>query len=308
MYLVLNKVKSIFKAKMIFTDSKYESQYHSLFKSGLSRFRTQATLSGLALRCGFFSSWVDSAFSSGRSNLISSMGQWKDGAYVDLCAANKIQPFGIFISVSGPLSKGENAHMAGINSEGLKLNITEANSCQEGLYREHQFCCQPCPPGKRKNGDCKRDGDIPECVLCSEGNEYTDKSHHSDKCIRCSICDEEHGLEVEQNCTRTRNTKCRCKSNFFCNSSPCEHCNPCTTCEHGIIEKCTPTSNTKCKGSRSHANSLWALLILLIPIVLIIYKGREATEFNRKQPILFISFSKIQVGNELQITSLKSID
>lgn len=58
MYLVLNKVKSIFKAKvkqvgvvqfhvdidlsemwfyffmMIFTDSKYETQYHSLFKSG----------------------------------------------------------------------------------------------------------------------------------------------------------------------------------------------------------------------------------------------------------------------------------
>uniref|UniRef100_A0A452EFU5 Tumor necrosis factor receptor superfamily member 6 n=1 Tax=Capra hircus TaxID=9925 RepID=A0A452EFU5_CAPHI len=159
----------------------------------------------------------------------------------------------IFISVSGPLSKGENAHMAGVNSEGLRLNknITEASSCQEGLYREHLFCCQPCPPGKRKNGECKRDGDMPECVLCSEGNEYTDKSHHSDKCIRCSVCDEEHGLEVEHNCTRTRNTKCRCKSNFFCNSSPCEHCNPCTTCEHGIIEKCTPTSNAKCKVVRS---------------------------------------------------------
>lgn len=55
----------------------------------------------------------------------------------------------IFISVSGPLSKGENAHMAGVNSEGLRLNknITEASSCQEGLYREHLFCCQPCPPG-----------------------------------------------------------------------------------------------------------------------------------------------------------------
>ena len=34
---------------------------------------------------------------------------------------------------------------------------------------------------------------MPECVFCSEGNEYTDTSHHSDKCIRCSACDEEHG-------------------------------------------------------------------------------------------------------------------
>ncbi|XP_055416206.1 tumor necrosis factor receptor superfamily member 6 isoform X2 [Bubalus kerabau] len=207
----------------------------------------------------------------------------------------------IFISVSGPLSKGENAHMAGINSEGLKLNITEANSCQEGLYREHQFCCQPCPPGKRKNGDCKHDGGIPECVLCSEGNEYTDKSHHSDKCIRCSICDEEHGLEVEQNCTRTRNTKCRCKSNFFCNSSQCEHCNPCTRCEHGIIEKCTPTSNTKCKGSRSHANSLWALLILLIPIVLIIYKVVKSRERNKKNGYCNSAASNDE-GRQLNLT------
>ncbi|KAM9703046.1 tumor necrosis factor receptor superfamily member 6 [Dama dama] len=190
----------------------------------------------------------------------------------------------IFISVAGPLSKGEKAHVAGIDSEVLKLakNITEVSSCPEGLHREHQFCCLPCPPGKRKTSDCKHDRGIPECVFCSEGNEYTDTSHHSHKCIRCSACDEEHGLEVEQNCTRTQNTKCRCKSNFFCNSSPCEHCNPCTTCEHGIIEKCSPTSNTKCKGSRSHSNSLWALLILLIPIVLIIYKVVKSRHRNKK--------------------------
>ncbi|KAM7227787.1 hypothetical protein CapIbe_021484 [Capra ibex] len=212
----------------------------------------------------------------------------------------------IFISVSGPLSKGENAHMAGINSEGLRLNknITEASSCQEGLYREHLFCCQPCPPGKRKNGDCKRDGDMPECVLCSEGNEYTDKSHHSDKCIRCSVCDEEHGLEVEHNCTRTQNTKCRCKSNFFCNSSACEHCNPCTTCEHGIIEKCTPTSNTKCKGSRSHANSLWALLILLLILIfLIIYKVMRSRRRNKKNGNC-VSAASNDEGRQLNLTDV----
>ena len=109
-------------------------------------------------------------------------------------------------------------------------------------------------------------------------------------------------------------------------------------CEHGIIEKCTPTSNAKCKGyyfflwlyspfsqthckiwrkgnpfwlyeyfvsifflkiilrimyfhmpctmflstgSRSHANSLWALLILLLILIfLIIYKGKLLLHSN----------------------------
>ncbi|XP_067566176.1 tumor necrosis factor receptor superfamily member 6 isoform X4 [Pseudorca crassidens] len=155
----------------------------------------------------------------------------------------------IFTSIAGPLSKGDNSHVADSNSEMLKLskNITKRESCGEGLYREHEFCCQPCPPGKRKSDDCKIDGGEPECVLCAEGVEYTDKNHHSFNCRRCRVCDGEHGLEVEKNCTRTQNTKCRCKPNFFCNVSLCEHCNPCTTCEHGIIEKCTPTSNTKCR-------------------------------------------------------------
>ncbi|XP_020751487.2 tumor necrosis factor receptor superfamily member 6 isoform X2 [Odocoileus virginianus] len=199
----------------------------------------------------------------------------------------------IFISVAGPLSKGEKAHVAGIDSEALKLtkNITEVSSCPEGLHRE------------RKTSDCKHDGGKPECVFCIEGKEYTDTRHHSDKCIRCSTCDEEHGLEVEQNCTRTQNTKCRCKSNFFCNSSPCEHCNPCTTCEHGIIEKCSPTSNTKCKGSRSHSNSLWALLILLIPIILIIYKVVKS-QHGKKKKGYHNSEASNDEGRQLNLTDV----
>ncbi|XP_067566178.1 tumor necrosis factor receptor superfamily member 6 isoform X6 [Pseudorca crassidens] len=172
----------------------------------------------------------------------------------------------------------------------LSKNITKRESCGEGLYREHEFCCQPCPPGKRKSDDCKIDGGEPECVLCAEGVEYTDKNHHSFNCRRCRVCDGEHGLEVEKNCTRTQNTKCRCKPNFFCNVSLCEHCNPCTTCEHGIIEKCTPTSNTKCRevfqstGSRSNLHGLWALLIpilILIP-ALLLYRKVKRRRRNRK--------------------------
>nr|XP_012421103.1 PREDICTED: tumor necrosis factor receptor superfamily member 6 [Odobenus rosmarus divergens] len=73
------------------------------------------------------------------------------------------------------------------------------------------------------------------------------------------------GFEVERNCTRTHNTKCRCKPNFFCNISECGHCTPCTTCEHGILENCTPTSNTKCREGSS-SKFLW--FFALIPIVI----------------------------------------
>nr|BAA78428.1 Fas antigen [Oryctolagus cuniculus]BAA78431.1 C-type Fas antigen [Oryctolagus cuniculus] len=140
-------------------------------------------------------------------------------------------------------------------------------------YLSGNFCCQLCPPGTKKKADCTSNEGKPDCEPCQEGEEYTDKSHFSSKCRRCSLCDGEHGLEVETDCTTIQNTKCRCKSNFFCNALKCEHCDPCTMCEHGIIEECTQTSNTKCKekgsttGSKHHF--LWLLcILLLIPIVL----------------------------------------
>lgn len=139
-------------------------------------------------------------------------------------------------------------------------------------YLSGNFCCQLCPPGTKKKADCTSNEGKPDCEPCQEGEEYTDKSHFSSKCRRCSLCDGEHGLEVETDCTTIQNTKCRCKSNFFCNALKCEHCDPCTMCEHGIIEECTQTSNTKCKekgsttGSKHHL--FWLSTLLLIPVVL----------------------------------------
>ncbi|XP_045293133.1 tumor necrosis factor receptor superfamily member 6 isoform X2 [Leopardus geoffroyi] len=156
----------------------------------------------------------------------------------------------ILTSVAGSLFRGDSAQVTDVNSKVLKLskNATEGEpGCEEGLHRGSKFCCLPCPPGTRKAADCEEDGGRPSCIPCEEGKDYTDRSHFSPRCRRCRICDGEHGLEVEKTCTRTQNTKCRCKSNFFCNVSLCEHCNPCMMCEHGILENCTPTSNTKCK-------------------------------------------------------------
>ncbi|XP_053519995.1 tumor necrosis factor receptor superfamily member 6 isoform X2 [Artibeus jamaicensis] len=150
-------------------------------------------------------------------------------------------------------------------------NVTKREAgCPAGQQRQDRFCCRPCLPGERKQSDCKADGDKLVCEPCPEGQEYTDSTHYSNKCRRCKICDEEQGLEVEINCTKTQNTKCRCKSNFFCNTPPCEHCDPCNTCKYGVSEKCTRTSNTRCQeGPRSHL--LWCLLLLVIPVSAGIY-------------------------------------
>ncbi|XP_038172646.1 tumor necrosis factor receptor superfamily member 6 [Arvicola amphibius] len=159
-------------------------------------------------------------------------------------------------------------------SEGSKLrrNVRETEpNCPEGLYRGGQFCCQPCQPGERKYLDCTTNGDKPRCFPCKEGKEYMDKENYSDKCRRCAFCDGEHGLEVETNCTQTQNTKCKCKSNFYCNAPVCEHCDPCVSCEHGILERCTSTSNTKCKQERSRNHLLWLFIIPGLAILLVAF-------------------------------------
>ncbi|XP_021513646.1 tumor necrosis factor receptor superfamily member 6 isoform X1 [Meriones unguiculatus] len=150
----------------------------------------------------------------------------------------------------------------------LRRNVREIDTgCPEGLYRDGEFCCQPCQPGERKHSSCTGSGSKPICQSCTEGKDYMDKKHYSDKCRRCALCDGGHGLEVEANCTPTQNTKCRCKEGFYCDTSVCEHCEVCVSCEHGVLEECTRTSNTKCKG-KGPSSLLW-LLLLIIPVLVI---------------------------------------
>ncbi|CAK6436295.1 unnamed protein product [Pipistrellus nathusii] len=182
-------------------------------------------------------------------------------------------------------STKDNSPVTNTYSEPLKQskNITKRESgCPEGQQRQGSFCCLPCLPGERKKEDCKAHGDKLVCEPCQEGKEYTDKEHFSSTCRRCGICDGEHGFEVEKNCTKTQNAKCRCKPNYFCKTPPCEHCDPCRTCKHGIIEDCTATSDTRCKeGSTSHLH--WAWLLLLVPIAALFW-GVKKWRRNHNHP------------------------
>ncbi|KAM6416079.1 tumor necrosis factor receptor superfamily member 6 [Rhynochetos jubatus] len=118
--------------------------------------------------------------------------------------------------------------------------------CTTDEYSLGVKCCKKCEPGFVKNIDCPTD--ISEhCVACENGKEYIDHANDLDKCFRCQSCDSILGWEVAKNCTSERNTECICAKNHFCSSVPCSHCDQCTICESGIIEKeCTPTSDTVC--------------------------------------------------------------
>ncbi|XP_009983079.1 PREDICTED: tumor necrosis factor receptor superfamily member 6, partial [Tauraco erythrolophus] len=128
-----------------------------------------------------------------------------------------------------------------------RIIAKRAIQCNQDEYNLDDKCCKKCESGFVKKTDCPTN--ISEhCVPCENGKGYTDHVNNLDKCMRCSSCDSIFGLEVAKNCTPARNTECTCAKNYFCNSSvSCQHCDPCTICESGVIEKhCTSTSDTVC--------------------------------------------------------------
>ncbi|NXG12687.1 TNR6 factor, partial [Sakesphorus luctuosus] len=135
-------------------------------------------------------------------------------------------------------------------------------------------CCKKCKSGFVKNTGIDCPTDISKhCVACESGKEFINYPNDLSKCKRCSSCDRVFGLEVAKNCTPEEDTKCACAKNHFCNISsvPCGHCNPCTICESGIIEKqCTSTSDTVCgiKGKKKKKEYFVSTLLLSRPVIL----------------------------------------
>ncbi|XP_065527941.1 tumor necrosis factor receptor superfamily member 6 [Lathamus discolor] len=141
-------------------------------------------------------------------------------------------------------------------------------NCNWDEYSLGVQCCKKCERGFVKSINCPTDTSK-HCVPCKNGKEYIDHVNDLAECLRCASCDSIFGLEVAENCTQTQNTKCTCAKNHFCNSSvPCSHCDPCTICESGVIEKqCTSTSDTVC-GMKETGTSFWAILLaILLPLL-----------------------------------------
>ncbi|XP_010165866.1 tumor necrosis factor receptor superfamily member 6-like [Antrostomus carolinensis] len=140
--------------------------------------------------------------------------------------------------------------------------------CNLDEYNLGVQCCKKCERGFVKNTTCPTNINE-DCVPCKSGKEYIDHANDLDECLRCSSCDSVFGLEVAKNCTPVQNTECTCAENHFCNSSvPCRHCDPCTICESGIIEKqCTSTSDTVC-GMKETGVPSWAIALIIVLVLL----------------------------------------
>ncbi|XP_009464835.1 PREDICTED: tumor necrosis factor receptor superfamily member 6 [Nipponia nippon] len=178
-------------------------------------------------------------------------------------------------------------HIAYNKSITRRIIAKRNTKCKLNEYSLHDECCKKCERGFVKKTVCPKDINK-DCSLCKNGKEYMDHDNDLDKCLRCSSCDRILGLEVAKNCTPTKNTKCTCAKNHFCNSSiPCGHCDRCSTCEGGVIEKqCTSTSDTVCRMKETGV--LWwpialiAVLSLLAAGVIFWYR-RKWKGLTRKE-------------------------
>uniref|UniRef100_A0A4X2MDF5 Tumor necrosis factor receptor superfamily member 6 n=2 Tax=Vombatus ursinus TaxID=29139 RepID=A0A4X2MDF5_VOMUR len=216
----------------------------------------------------------------------------------------------IVISIDGALCRNTVSPWLGMDSKWpqVKKNFTKSEAmCPEGQHPVGDICCQLCPPGTKKAFDCVMDGGKPTCANCAPGEDYTDHPHYYDKCLRCGLCDGEHGLEVRKNCTTLQNVVCGCAKHFFCNSPECKHCEPCAQCEHGILEECTENRNAVCHVGVPRNKWLYLLLLLsILPIILlIIYCWRRKCKQNvytwkvRNEEIIPLSYKDIDLSTHI---------
>ncbi|KAM9061068.1 tumor necrosis factor receptor superfamily member 6 isoform 2-T2 [Sarcophilus harrisii] len=150
----------------------------------------------------------------------------------------------------------------------VKKNFTKREvMCPQNQHPVGNICCQLCPPGTKKVSDCQVAGGHPQCTGCIPGKDYTDQPHYHNKCLRCGLCDKEHGLEIRENCTTIRDVICGCAKNFFCSTPVCKLCYPCTQCAHGVLEECTEGRDAICQAQENKS----FYLLLLIPILAIVF-------------------------------------
>ncbi|XP_043934942.1 uncharacterized protein LOC122807988 [Protopterus annectens] len=109
--------------------------------------------------------------------------------------------------------------------------------------------CERCPPGTFKKSDCTATSKT-ECQDCI-GGEYMDHINYVTKCLACESCDGRY-IEVESHCTKSKNTKCRCKRGYYCShrdGEKCDFCQKISTCGpgFGIRVEATQLTDTICE-------------------------------------------------------------
>ncbi|XP_047459820.1 tumor necrosis factor receptor superfamily member 6 [Mugil cephalus] len=144
-------------------------------------------------------------------------------------------------------------------------------TCVDGMYdHEGKQCCK-CAAGQRVEKHCTTDLTYGQCEFCEEDT-YISHPNGQTSCDPCTSCNQPNAnLEVDLPCTRARNTRCRCKTDHYCDTGTCKVCLPCTTCEFGVDKACTPTSDAVCKEANN--NNVGAIVAPIVIVALLVIGG-----------------------------------
>ncbi|XP_035760711.1 tumor necrosis factor receptor superfamily member 6-like isoform X2 [Neolamprologus brichardi] len=149
--------------------------------------------------------------------------------------------------------------------------IRREPACLDGTYNFTTWSCCNCPVGQRVIQHCsngnKKDG---KCEICENGK-YNSEPSNRETCHPCTSCAQANAnLEVEEECTIGRDTKCRCKTDHFCSSESCTICHPCKKCGFGgVKEACTANSDAVCNEN----GGVIAGIIIAVIIILVLIPG-----------------------------------
>uniref|UniRef100_UPI00398E8F58 uncharacterized protein n=1 Tax=Pristiophorus japonicus TaxID=55135 RepID=UPI00398E8F58 len=127
-------------------------------------------------------------------------------------------------------------------------------TCRIDQYHQDNRCCNMCQRGHYKKEHCNQRQQT-QCLPCKP-DEFMDFLNYMNNCIRCDFCEPGSNLEMVASCTKTTNTRCRCKSDYYCSShlnNKCQRCTKISSCGpgEGVSKKATLMTDTKCETCSS---------------------------------------------------------
>ncbi|XP_074665224.1 tumor necrosis factor receptor superfamily member 1A isoform X2 [Strix aluco] len=125
----------------------------------------------------------------------------------------------------------------------------EERQCLLGqyLHPSETHCCMRCHAGTYKAKDCDRPDQAPVCLPCAHGT-FTAVDNTMSKCFQCTHCRMEFGQIVETPCTPKQDTVCGCrKHQYQIGLSDLFQCRNCSSCVNGIIANCSKNRDTICR-------------------------------------------------------------
>ncbi|CAI5654356.1 unnamed protein product [Oreochromis niloticus] len=134
-------------------------------------------------------------------------------------------------------------------------------TCEDGAYDYEKRSCCKCPIGQQVTQHCTNQSDT-KCEICESGT-YNSVPNDLKTCQPCTSCAQANAnLEVEEECTAGRDTKCRCKKDHFCTTESCTICHPCKKCGiGGVKEACTTNSDAVCN---ENGGAIAGIIILVL--------------------------------------------